>query len=208
MRWKVFSFWLRDRVWPMVEAPPEKPEATAFEWPLGRPVKADTIEAAYNLLKEDLKADDDRAKVVESKLLSISSIVPVAMTITVAMVTFLTSGRVSQFNRTSIFIVGFVGGYVALQFLRASLAAVKGLWRRSYSHIKLEEIAPQPNESKEKYLHRMCAHMADVLNSNREVVNEKVSQLALGHESIKNAIWGLLILLLVILTIVVTGSQP
>ena len=43
---------------------------------------------------------------------------------------------------------------------------------------------------------------------NREVVNKKVDQLALGHRAVKNALWGLLILLLVILLIAVAGMQP
>ena len=208
MSLRAVSNWLRDRAWPTVVFPPKESDAIAFEWPGSSPVEVDTIEAAYNILKDELNAEDDRVKLIESKLISISSIVPVAMTITVAMVTFLTSGRVSQFSRASIVIVGLVGGYITLQFLRASLAAVNGLSRRSYEYLQLEDIAPKPNESKEKYLQRICVQMVDILNSNREVINGKVSQLALGHESIRNALCGLLILLLIILIIVVIGYQP
>jgi ABC-type multidrug transport system fused ATPase/permease subunit len=191
-----------------LDAPPKKDDVPAFEWPSTSPVPVETLEAAYNLLKDELKSEDDRAKIIESKLLSISSLIPIAMTVTVAMVTFLTSGRVSQFTFRSILIIGVVGAYIALQFLRASLAAITGLGRRSYGHIEVKEIAPKPKEKKEEYLQRTCAQMAEILVFNREAVNKKVDQLALGHDAIKNAVWGLLILLFVILVIVFVGAQP
>lgn len=208
MRRKEFLCWLRDRVWPSLDAPPKKADVPAFEWPIARPVAVDTLEAAYNLLKDELKSEDDRAKIIESKLLSIASLIPIAMTVTVAMITFLTGGRVSQFTFRSILIVGAVGAYIALQFLRASLAAITGLGRRSYGHIEVKEIVPKPKEKKEEFLQRTCAQMAEILVFNREVVNKKVDQLALGHEAIKNAVWGLLILLFVMLMVVAVGEQP
>lgn len=199
---------LLDWVWPTLVTPPKKDDVAAFEWPIDKSADAGTLEAAYSLLKDELKSEDDRAKIIESKLLSISSLIPIAMTVTVALVTFLTSGRVSEFTLLSILIVGTVGAYVALQFLRASLAAITGLGRKSYAHIKVEEIAPQPGEKKEAYLQRICALMTQTIAFNREVINEKVGQLALGHEAIKNAVRGLLLLLLVILVIVAVGAQP
>ncbi len=208
MRRKELQDRLIDLVWPTLVPPPKKDEVAAFDWPDDKSADDGTLEAAYNLLKDELKSEDDRAKIIESKLLSISSLVPVAMTVTVAMVTFLTSGRVGEFTRTSILIVGTVGAYVALQFLRASLAAINGLGRRSYVHIETEEIAPKPEEKKAAYLQRICGLMAQVLAFNREVINKKVDQLALGHEAIKNAVRGLLVLLLVVLLIVVLDAQP
>jgi hypothetical protein len=208
MRRKDIQDRLFDLVWPTLVAPPKKDDVAAFEWLDDKSADDGTIEAAYNLLKDELKSEDDRAKIIESKLLSISSLVPVAMTVTVAMVTFLTSGHVSQFTRTSILIVGTVGAYVALQFLRASLAAINGLGRRSYAHIETEEIAPKPKEKKAAYLQRICAQMTQIMAFNREVINKKVDQLALGHEAIKNAVTGLLLLLLVIVVIVAVGAQP
>lgn len=208
MRRKDVQARLLDLVWPTLVALPKKDEAAAFEWPTDASVDNGALEAAHNLLRDELKSEDDRAKIIESKLLSISSLVPVAMTVTVAIVTFLTGGRVSQFTRTSILIVGFVGAYVTLQFLRASLAAITGLGRRSYNHIETNEIALRPKETKTAYLQRTCAQMAQILASNREVINTKVDQLALGHEAVKNAVWGLLLLLVVILVVIAAGTQP
>jgi len=199
---------LRDWLWPTLVAPPKKDDVAAFEWPDDKAGDLGSIEAAYNLLKDELKSEDDRAKIIESKLLSISSLIPIAMTVTVAIVTFLTGGRVSQFNLPSILIVGLVGAYIALQFLRAAFAAINGLGRRSYSHLEVKEIAPKPNENKVAYLQRICAQMVRILAFNREVINNKVNQLALGHEAIKNAVWGLLFLLLIVLVIAAVGRQP
>jgi hypothetical protein len=208
MRRKELQERLIDLIWPALVSPPKKDDGDAFKWPDDRAADDGTLEAAYNLLKDELKSEDDRAKVIESKLLSISSLVPVAMTVTVAMVTFLTSGRAGEFTRTSILIVGAVGAYVALQFLRASLAAINGLGRRSYVHIETEELAPKSKEKKAAYLQRICGQMTQVLAFNREVINTKVDQLALGHEAIRNAVRGLLVLLLVILLIVALDARP
>jgi hypothetical protein len=201
-------YWLRDRAWPTLVAHPKVSGTPAIEWPSVIGAEIGALEASYNSLKDELNAEDDRFKIVESKLLSVSAFVPVAMTITVAIVTFITSGRVSQFTRTSILTVGIVGGYVALQFLRSALAAVNGLGRRSFGRIEVKDIVPRPNENKEQYLQRACAQMTNILSGNRDRINEKVSQLALAHESIKNALWGLLAVLLVTLVIVAKGSQP
>ncbi|HEX8459359.1 MAG TPA: hypothetical protein VF656_18850 [Pyrinomonadaceae bacterium] len=199
---------LLDLVWPTLVGQPRTEEIVAFEWPDNKPANDETLEAAYNLLKDEMKSEDDRAKIIESKLLSLSSLIPVTMTVTVAIVTFLTGGRVSKFTLPSILTVGAIGAYISLQFLRAALAAVSGLGRKSYKHIQVEEIAPKGDEKKGAYLQRMCSQMVQILAFNREVINKKVDQLALGHEAVKNSVWGLLFLLLVILVIVVMGAQP
>lgn len=208
MAWKDTFYWLRDRVWTTLEYPTSKKSVAVTEWSDSLAGDVAVIEAAYNLLKDELKTEDDRMRIVETKLLSIASFAPIAMTITVAIVTFLTGGKVREFTRPSILIVGFGGGYVALQFLRAVLAAINGLERRSYSRILLTSIVPGPREEKEAYLKRACKEMIRVITENKEVINEKVSQLALGHTAIKNAVWGLLLVLITILIITITTVQP
>ena len=57
---------------------------------------------------------------------------PVAVTLLLAVVTFLTSGRSGDFQPISIKILAFISSYAALQFLRAMIASVAGLSRRKY----------------------------------------------------------------------------
>ena len=206
MKRKEGLYWLRDRILPtLVPAPPkEGPPEPA--WPEALPCALETLEVAYDALKDELRAQEERAKTVETRLLSISSLAPVSMTIIVAAVTFLTGGRAGEFTRASVMAVGLLGSYVALQFLAALLAAVSGLARRSFYHLDLKDIVPRPGEDKDAYLRRACAEMAEAVRHNRAVVDEKVSRLALGHEAVKNAVWGLLLLLVTVLVITVAGT--
>jgi hypothetical protein len=201
-----FFEWLRDRIWPTLVPHPKAGTQANFEWPATLIAPDDTFESAHQTLKEELQSEDERIKVVEAKLVNVSSLTPVAMTIFVAMITFLTSGKVAIFTRTSIWVVIVFGGYIALQFLLAIRAAIKGLARRPFQRLSLEDVLPVGKESKRDYLQRACKEIADAITGNRRGIDQKVSQLALCHESILNAVLALLILLLILLAIV--AAQP
>lgn len=130
------------------------------------------------------------------------------MTVFVAMIAFLTSGKVQAFTPMSIWIVVVFAAYIALQFLLAIRAAIKGLGRRPFNRLSLEDLLPRGKESKKDYLQRTGKEIADAIAHNRSAIDQKVSQLALAHESIVNAVWALLVLLLVILAIVVIEPRP
>lgn len=199
-------YWLRDRIRPTLVPAPRKETAGEPAWPAASACPMETLEVAYDALKDELKAQEERAKTVETRLLSISSLAPVSMTIIVAVITFLTGDRAREFTEGSILVVGLIGSYVAFQFLLALLAAVNGLGRRSFTHVAIKDVVPQRDETKDAYLRRACAELMEVILHNRAVVDEKVSQLALGHEAVKNAVWGLLLILLTILIITLAGT--
>lgn len=206
MNLKESLYWLRDRIVPTLVPAPPKEHSGEPTWPGVRPFPLETLEAAYDALKEELRSQEDRAKTVETRLLSVSSLAPVSMTIMVAVVTFLTSDRAREFTWGSVLAVGLVGSYVAFQFLLALLAAVKGLGRRSFSHLSIRDLVPQPDETKDAYLRRACAELTEVIIHNRAAVDDKVSQLALAHEAVKNAVWGLLVVLIIILFFTMVGT--
>ena len=198
--------WLRDRILPTLVADSRGGDKLEPEWPTSVKPTVEALELAYQSLKDEMKSEDERIKTVESKLMSISSLTPIALTILVAMVTFLTSGKVESFTRPSIWVLAIFGGYVALQFLWAVRAAIKGLSRKGFYRLSLEDIFPRGNENREGYLQRTCKEMTVAIRNNRKGINQKVSQLAICHESIVNAVWGLLIMLLLLLAIV--AIQP
>jgi hypothetical protein len=198
--------WLRDRIRPTLVPAPPKEAASEPAWPAANTCPQETLVAAYDALRDELKAQEERAKTVETRLLSISSLAPVSMTIIVTVITFLTGDRAGKFTKASVLVVGLMGSYVAFQFLLALLAAVNGLGRRSFTHVAIKDVVPQRDETKDAYLRRACAELMEVILHNRVVVDEKVSQLALGHEAIKNAVWGLLLILITILAITLAGT--
>ena len=200
--------WLRDRIWPTLVPHPKAGNKTDLEWPENLAASDDVLELVYDALKEEMKAEDERIKIVEAKLINTSSFAPIAMTIFVAMIAFLTSDKVQLFTRVSIWIVVVFGGYIALQFLLAVRAAIKGLARRPFKRLSLEDVFPQAEESRTDYLLRACKKVSCAIAKNRKGIDQKVGQLALCHESILNAVWGLLILLFILLMIVATQPRP
>src|ERR1043165_140750 len=109
-------------------------------WPQSFSFNKDTIDAAYEALKEEHAAEVDRIRLIETKLLGITSLAPVAMAVVVAGFTVLANGSIHSFTRTSVVLIGVVEGYVCLQLLRAVLGAISGLRRRSFYGVSLDEL--------------------------------------------------------------------
>jgi len=172
----------------------KKPPLLEAAWPQSIALKTETLESAREALKEEQETEVDRIRVVETKLLGITSLAPVAMAVVVAGFTVLANGSVRSFTRSSVVLIGVAEGYVCVQFLRAVLGAIYGLRRRSFSAMTLEDLYPKPNETGEQYLRRNCEEMASNIRQNRAEIDAKVTWLDIAHTSIRNAAAGLLIL--------------
>lgn len=193
-RWKTLldMFWAT--AWRLKNPPPL--EAV---WPRSISLKIETLERAREVLKEEHDAELDRIRVVETKLLGITSLAPVAMAVVVAGFTVLANGNVQSFTRGSVVLIGVAEGYVCVQFLRAVLGAISGLRRRFFSVMTLEDLYPKPNETREQYLRRNCEEMASNIRQNRAEIDAKVTWLDVAHTSIRNAVAGLLVLVLLLI---------
>jgi small-conductance mechanosensitive channel len=166
----------------------------------------DTAEVAYEILKDEHNAENDRMKTVETKLISISSLAPVAMAVVVTSFTILSSGRIQTFTRASVLMVGLSAGYISLQLLRAIVASISGLTRRSFSVVELSDLYPRAKESKSVYLYRNCRELAAVIRENRTEIDFKVTSLAYGHRAMKNAMFALVGLLAILVFFAVSQT--
>jgi hypothetical protein len=196
-----------DLIWPRVSRPVAVSPSEA-KWPESAALNAETMESAYGLLRQEYDAETDRIRTVETKLLGISSLAPVAMAVIVAAFTVLTNRSLQAFTRGSVLMVGIVGGYISLQFLRAVQAAIAGLSRRSFFVVSLEDLYPLPGESNANYLTRNCGELAEVIRGNRVEIDAKVTWLAIAHTAIRNAVFGLLVLVIVIIGLAVLQATP
>lgn len=200
------GFWLLDRIWSTIDTtqvyvPPPKPE-----W-LTQSDTSGVMEAAYSVLKDALKEQEDRLKVVDSKLQSICSSAPIILTIVFGIIAFLTGERATNFGPRGLLIIEIGGCYVGLQFLRALFAAINGLSVRGFSSIFFDSAPPQPSETKDGYLFRICRELSSAIHKNNEVIDGKADQLMVAHDSIKNAVWGLIIVLSIILGITIDKTH-
>lgn len=60
-----------------------------------------------------------------------------------------------------------------------------------------------PDESKQKYLTRNCGELVEVIRGNRTEIDAKVTWLDVAHTAIRNAVVGLLLMVIVIILLAV-----
>lgn len=196
--------WLRDRVWATLD-PPSTNLGHDVEQPkpdINANADRDVVRTVYERLSAELETEAERRRAVESKLLAAGSVAPIAVTIMIAVATVLSSGRLQEFVLESV-VITFVAFYAALQFLRATLAAINGLSIKSYTVPTVSAILLASKEELVGYLRSASNDHVRRLEQHREMTNEKVSQLALAHESIKNAVTAIVIALLILFGLIV-----
>lgn len=207
MRVPKVLYWVLDLAWPTLEPPTKRRVLSRPKWEGISRNSCDVIQAAFDLMKDELKSQDDEIRLIESKLQSISSLTPVVSTILVAIVAFLTGGRVHQFAEPSVLTMVIGACYVVSQLLRALLASIGGLRRRSFSAVSVSDIRPTPGQTKTDYLLHLCKELSIIADNNREIINGKVDQLELGHVAVRNAVAGLLVTLAVVLAITILETK-
>ena len=163
------------------------------------------MRTVYERLYAELQTEAERRRAVESKLIAAGSVAPIAVTIMVAVATFVSPCRLQESVSESV-VITFLASYAALQFLRATLAAINGLSRKSYTVPTVSAILPSSTNDLVGYLRNACNDHVRRLEQHRETTNENVSQLALAHESIKNAVTAIVIAFFMLFGLIVWKS--
>ena len=83
-------YWLRDRIYPAPHGKKIKKPHTEPDWILTEPPACEVLEVAYEWLKEELKMEFERTKLVDLKLQSILPLSSIVITLLLALITFLT----------------------------------------------------------------------------------------------------------------------
>ena len=200
--------WLRDRIWATLD-PPSTNSAGDTEEPnpeINPDAPDDVVRTVYERLCAEMETEAERRRAVENKLVAAGSVAPIAVTIMVAAASFLSSGRLPAFVPVSVIVIFFAAFYVALQFLRAMWASVCGLSRKSYDMPTISAILSTDTEGLGEYLRDASNDLARRIEQHRETTNEKVSQLAIAHESMRNAVTALVIELFVLFGLILLES--
>lgn len=205
MKLKQTLYWCRDWIYPSPEGINSELTPAKTDWLLKEPPSGVPLESAYSWLKEQLKAEEDRFKTIENKLLGILPLSSTVITLLLALITFLTNGRAAQYTKPSILLTTWGGAYVAMQFLAAFFRAINGLYMRSYIRADLNDIIPQPNDTQDTYIRRSFNLLAEIFQHNAEINNSKLTQLACAHKALKNGVVGLFIVLVLFLLITTFG---
>lgn len=135
---------------------------------------AEVLKSVLEAVETELKREDDRRGSVDARLQAVGAFAPVAVTLLLAVVTFLTSGRSGSFTVLSVKVMSVVSFYVASQFLRAVIAAVHGLGRRNYQAFTEAALVEHIGSEQEYRLARARA-MITWIAEHRRATNAKVT---------------------------------
>ena len=132
---------------------------------------------------------EKRTQIVESKLvalLTLTSVLSVAVTASLAATT--TLGTVDGGAKILAWLAVCLVFYVALQLIRSLWATVTGLVRKEYRQISPEEMTPRHCETAAEYRVRLLNLQVSCMRFNESAVDQKVSEMAVAHVALKNAL--------------------
>ena len=156
-----------------------------------------------SILLSRLAEGEERSKSVDSKLLALLTLTSVLSTVVaVSLAAATTLGTVKADAKLFAWFLVF---YAALQILRSLWATVAGLGRRSYKQLSPADIVPRDAEANEGYRIRLLNLRVNHLCWNEWVVDQKVSDMAVAHTALRNALTA--VSLLVVLTPVIAAIQ-
>lgn len=179
--------WLKDRFWPSLDGPTGQPESVPGEF---FPIQQ-TGNAADEILAEIERAEtseNNREKTADQKLQAMLQFASVAVTVLLTVAALFLEQKYRFLTPIAVTVILCTAAYVSLQCLRAALAAIRGLERRSFKRPNLDQLGWQGGDDLHAYQHRVAIIRAHCLAQNRETVNEKVSWMAVGHVALKNAL--------------------
>lgn len=162
----------------------------------------DSLDEISGFLSSRLVQLEERVRGVESKILALLTLTSVLSTAVAASLAAATTlGTVEEDARFLAWIAGFLVFYASVQVLRSLWATVDGLVRRGFKQLSPDDIVPQSEEANDAYRIRLLNLQVNHLNWNEQVVNEKVSCMAVAHTALKNALTAIFFLVLLALGI-------
>lgn len=190
-----------DWVWPHLTGKPE-------------PYKDEQLSIATddaNLLSEvehvlDMRNSqvDERLRNIETKLvalLTLTSVLSAALTASFTAISIM--GTPKDYLRVPIWIVVIIVFYITISLLRSLWTTVNGLVRRGYKQLGYEDMVPGDREDSIHYKIRILNERLKHINWNEYILNKKVSEMAVAHEALRNALCATAGLILLALAITV-----
>jgi hypothetical protein len=140
-----------------------------------------------------VQSETDRGQGVEGRLTSILGLSSIAGTIVFGSILAAATGAVHAQRVELQWIICLGAIYLTVQLGSAIFAAVRGLARRHYYSESAPEILPTATEVHPAYLKRRIRSRSEELIDRQERNNEKVTQMAVAHQALKNFVVALLL---------------
>jgi len=148
-----------------------------------------TLAAAERAVEQRLGRVDERLRAVESKLvamLTLTSILSAAVTAGFAAVSTLRPQAGSA--RIPLAVGLLLATYTIVNLLLSVWSTVSGLMRRGFGEISYGDLAPREEESEIEYRTRILNRHLNHAEWNDWVLDQKVSELAVAHVALRNAL--------------------
>jgi len=132
---------------------------------------------------------DERLRTVETKLvalLTLTSVLSAAVTASFAAASTMEIQK--GFPLVPVWFTLVLVFYIAMSLLISLWATVSGLIRRDYKQLTCEDIIPKDKENKISYKVRVLNEKLNHVKWNEWVVDQKVSEMAVAHKALRNAL--------------------
>lgn len=194
---------LRDIIWAKINNPETEHESQSHGIQISN---NETALYVQNLLKDEIKTEDERSKIIDGKLQGLLSLISIGMAVLSIVLGFL----VKDFDVKKIDGVKFwitvtellFTFYIAVQILRALISIIKGLRTYQYYSFKESDLIPLKNERRQAFQQRIISDMVEILKGNKAVNNLKADELNLAHVAIRNSVWAVFLMILSLILII------
>lgn len=187
------------------------PHLTGSEVPPPEPVDnfdvqhVDKLADASELLSARLGQVDERVRNVDSKLVALLTLTSVLSTVVAASLAAATTlGNVGEDAKLLAWIAVALVFYANLQILLSLRSTVGGLKGRSFKELTPNDFVPGDEENTEEYRIRLLNLQVHNMCWNEWVVDQKVSDMAVAHRALRNALTAVFLLVLLALAIAIS----
>lgn len=188
-----------DRMWPHLTGD-EEPAPKDQDYLASEHIAL--LDEARGVLASRLAQTEERGRVVESKLTALLTLTSVLSAAIIAgSAAAFTIGRVEENAEIFAWAMMVLIFYVAMQLLRSLWATVTGLVRRGYRELSPGDMIPGDGETSNAYLTRLWNLQANFMRYNEWVIDLKVSEMAVAHAALRNALTATFILVVLVLAL-------
>lgn len=175
-----------DWLWPHLTGEPHSPSSDEPEL---SPCDESLLNDVEHILGKRMAQVDERLRNVETKLLALLTLTSVlSAAITATFTVALNMNIPDDFPHVLFWLILILVFYITINLLRSLWATVSGLIRRGYKQLHWKEIVPREREDSKSYKMRILTQQIDHIKWNEWVIDDKVSQMAVAHEALRNAL--------------------
>ena len=147
------------------------------------------LDGIENTVEKRTGQVDERLRNVETKLvalLTLTSVLSAAVTASFAVASTMQIQK--DFPMIPVWLTIAIVFYIAMNLLRSLWATVSGLMRRGYKQLPCEDMIPKDKEDLIKYKARIINQRLNHVKWNDWVLDQKVSEMAVAHVALRNAL--------------------